>query len=338
MNMWRLLSTALCAGAFAFAGCGDNGGGSTSQPQGNNSGGGTKHIMIGIVAKSISNPVFQAAHAGAQDAAAELGSQYGVTIEVNIQTPTDENAQKQAEAVENLTRLGAAGIAVSCSEANTLQPAIDAAVDKGVPVVCFDSDSPKSKRFAYYGTDDEACGRLVMNLLAKSMDDKGVVAILAGNQNAPNLQNRVQGVRDELKNHPNIKEVTTGAVYFEETPVKAAEKLQEVQRANPEITGWAMIGGWPLFTHDALPWKAGDVKVVAVDALPAELTYLKSGHVQVLLAQDCYGWGYKSVKLLLDKIVKNETPKETRVVDALAQVGPNDTATWEANWKKWLKQ
>jgi ribose transport system substrate-binding protein len=191
---------------------------------------------------------------------------------------------------------------------------------------------------AYYGTDDDVCGRLIMQLLAKEMGDKGVIAILAGNQNAPNLQRRVQAVRDELKNHPNIKEIDIGAVYHEETPEKAAEKVQEIQRINPQITGWAMVGGWPLFTRDALPWPAGSVKVVAVDALPAELTYLEDGHVQVLLAQDCYGWGYKSVKLLLDKIVKGETPKETRVIDPLAQVTKGDVATWEENWKKWLKQ
>ena len=34
-----------------------------------------------------------------------------------------------------------------------------------------------------------------------------------------------------------------------------------------------MIGGWPLFTADALKWPAGTVKVVSVDALPAQLNY-----------------------------------------------------------------
>jgi ABC-type sugar transport system substrate-binding protein len=35
-----------------------------------------------------------------------------------------------------------------------------------------------------------------MEQLAKEMGGKGVVAILAGNQNAPNLQKRVQGVKE----------------------------------------------------------------------------------------------------------------------------------------------
>src|SRR3954465_9284465 len=164
-----------------------------------------KKITIGLVAKSQSNAVFQAAYAGAKDAAKELGGKYNADITIDWQTPTDEDAQKQAEAIDALARGGAQGIAVSCSEANTLTPAINRAVGAGVAVMCFDSDAPRSKRMCYYGTDDETCGKAVMSELAKAMNDAGVVAILAGNQSAPNLQARVKGVRDELKNHPNIK-------------------------------------------------------------------------------------------------------------------------------------
>src|SRR5882757_1130753 len=83
-----------------------------------------KKIVIGLVAKSQSNPVFQAAYTGAKDAAKELGPKYGVEVSIDWQTPTDEDAQKQAEAVEALTRGGAQGIMISCSEAHTVTPAI----------------------------------------------------------------------------------------------------------------------------------------------------------------------------------------------------------------------
>ena len=111
-------------------------------------------IVIGMVAKSQSNTVFQAAYAGAKDAAKELGEKYNADIEINWQTPPDENAQKQAEAIEALTRAGVAGIAVSCSEGRTVTPSINKAAQRGIPVICFDSDAARSKRFAYYGTDD----------------------------------------------------------------------------------------------------------------------------------------------------------------------------------------
>jgi ribose transport system substrate-binding protein len=297
-----------------------------------------KKITIGMVAKSQSNTVFQAAYAGAKDAAKELGPKYGADVTIDWETPPDEDAQKQAEAVEALSRNGAQGICVSCSEAHTLTPAINDAVARGSAVVCFDSDAPRSKRFAYYGTDDTACGKAVMDELAKVMGEKGTIAILAGNQSAPNLQKRVAAVKDELKKYPNMKllESSGGVFYHQETPQKAVDALTAAQNANPEIAGWAMVGGWPLFTVNALPWPPGQVKVVSVDALPAELAYLRDGHVQVLLAQDCYGWGYKSVQILLDKIVKDQSPPNLRVIDPLTRVTKDNADEFAKNWDKWL--
>jgi ribose transport system substrate-binding protein len=225
---------------------------------------------------------------------------------------------------------------VSCSDANAVTPAIDKAAGLGAVVMCFDSDAPKSKRLCYYGTDDATCGRKVMEELARVMGDKGTIAILAGNQTAPNLQKRVAGVKEELAKHPNMKLLDGGVVYHEETPEKAVEAVNAAQTASPQIQGWAMIGGWPLFTRDALRWTPGTVKVVAVDALPAQLSYLESGHVQALYAQDCYGWGYKSVQILLDKIVKNEKPKEERVIDPLTRVTKQNAGEFRRQWDKWL--
>jgi ribose transport system substrate-binding protein len=297
-----------------------------------------KKIVIGLVAKSQSNPVFQAGYAGAKDAARELGPKYGVEVEIDWETPSDEDAQKQAEAIEQVARGGAQGIAVSCSDANTCTPAIDKAVELGSVVMCFDSDAPRSKRLCYYGTDDLTCGKLVMQELARVMNDKGTIAILAGNQTAPNLQRRVQGVKDELMNHPNIKLIADGVFYHPETPEQAAEAVNTAQTTHPEIEGWAMIGGWPLFAKNALKWAPGSVKVVSVDALPAELAYIRSGYVAALFAQDCYGWGYKSVEILLNKIVKGESPKEVRIIDPLTKVTKDNVDVIGKNWDKWLKK
>jgi len=297
-----------------------------------------KKITIGLVAKSQSNAVFQAAYAGAKDAAKELGDKYGADITIDWQTPTDEDAQKQAQAIGDLARSGAQGIAVSCSDAAAVTPAINQAVGAGVVVMCFDSDAPRSKRLCYYGTDDETCGKAVMAELAKSMGDKGVVAILAGNQSAPNLQARVKGVRDELKKHPEMKELNdgNGVFYHVETPEDAARAVQSAQTTNPSIQGWAMVGGWPLFTKNALKWPAGSVKVVSVDALPAMLPYVEDGYVDALYAQDCYGWGYKSVQILMDKIVNGQDPPSKRVIDPLTRVTKENVKEFGKNWEKWL--
>src|SRR5437016_6196096 len=163
-----------------------------------------KSYTFGLVAKSQSNPVFQAARTGAEQAAKDLGAKSGLTIKIDWRTPNDEDAQKQAEAIEQLVLAGADGIAVSCSDANKLTDAINSAVKNGVPVATFDSDAPDSKRVVTYAIDDVKCGERVMEELAGFMGGTGIVAILAGNQNAPNLQKRVQGVKNGAKKYPGI--------------------------------------------------------------------------------------------------------------------------------------
>jgi ribose transport system substrate-binding protein len=293
-----------------------------------------KTLVFGVVAKSNNNPVFQAAKTGAEDEAKKLNAEKKANIQIDWRTPNEEDPQKQADAIEQLVNNGAAGIAVSCSDANKLTDAINKAVDNGIPVVTFDSDAPKSKRFAIFGTDDVDCGHKTMSELAKVMNNKGVVAILAGNQNAPNLQKRVQGVREEAKKYPDIK--ILDAYYHKETPQDAAAKVEQVMQAHPEITGWAMIGGWPLFTDNALKFAPGTVKVVAVDALPAQLGYLRDGHVQVLLAQQVYEWGTTSVDLLYNKVVENKAPPSSFVKGELNPITKTNVEEFAKNWEKWL--
>lgn len=293
-----------------------------------------KSYTIGLVAKSTTNPVFIAAKTGADDAAKALGEKLGVKITVEWRTPTNEDAQKQAENITALVASGADGIAVSATDAKLLKTAIDAATDKGVPVVTFDSDVPGSKRFAYYGTDDYACGQQLAGELAKAMGNKGVVAILAGNQTAPNLQARVKGVKDALAKIEGMKVLDT--YYHPETAQDAVAKVESVQAANPQITGWAMVGGWPLFTEKALDKVKGKAKVVAVDALPAQLAYVKSGEVEVLLGQKVYEWGWESVTLLMNKLTKNESPKEPIIKADLVPVTKSNADEYGKNWDKWL--
>ena len=293
-----------------------------------------KSYTIGLVAKSQGNPVFQAARVGAEAAAKELSAKHNLKIKIDWRTPNEEDAQKQAEAIEQLVLAGAEGIAVSCSDANKLTDAINSAVKNGVPVATFDSDAPASKRFVTYGVDDEQCGEQVMHELAKVMNGKGIIAILAGNQNAPNLQKRVAGVKTAAKKYPGI--TIRDTYYHKETPQDAAARVEQVMQANPDLTGWAMIGGWPLFTDNALKWAPGSVKCVSVDALPQQLGYLRSGHVQMLLAQQCYEWGYKSVEHLINKIHFKKNPAALKDVSPLMPVTKENVDAFAKNWDKWL--
>jgi ribose transport system substrate-binding protein len=295
-----------------------------------------KKVTIGLVGKSQSNPVFIAAYAGARVAAKELGDKMNVEIIIDWQTPQNESPREQAEAIDRLVGSGVSGISVACSDPNILTPPIDKAAEHGIPVICFDADAPKSKRFAYYGTDDNEFGRMMMKELAYEMKDTGVIAVIAGNKNASNLQRRVKALTDELKNHPSIKLLPNGVFYHNEIPEKAAEVVAHAQKANPQIGGWAFIGGWPLFMKNGIKWEPGEVKIVACDALPMELEYVQSGHVQVLIAQGCFMWGYKSVEILLNKILMNKVPPQNIIADPLTTVKKENCDEWSLKWKKWL--
>jgi ribose transport system substrate-binding protein len=330
-----LLAGCLLSALFLAAGCGEKTGRTTAAPQ--KTGARKTEFTFALVAKSQANPVFQAARIGAEDAAADLSQKLGVKITVLWRAPNEEDAQKQVETIEQLVLQGVDGISVSCSEAETLTPAINEAVDGGVAVMCFDSDAPASKRFCYHGTDDIQCGHTIMRELAAVLGaGRHVVAIPGGNQNARNLQNRIKGALAEATNYPNIS--IRGVFYSREIPQDAAAKIEEVQTANPDIDGWAMIGSWSLFTDALLKWEPGRVKIVAMDALPAELPYLSQGVVQRLYAQQTYGWGQRSVQLLADKVILGRDPTNVLDYSPLLPVGPGDVAVYQQNWKKWLRQ
>jgi ribose transport system substrate-binding protein len=285
-----------------------------------------------MIAKSSSNPVFMAAKRGAEDAAKELGKANGVTINIDWQTPNDEDPTVQAQRISQGVNDGADAILVSCSDAAKVTSAINDAVDKDVPVMTFDSDAPDSKRFAFYGADDKEAGAQVMKELSALIGGKGVVAILAGNQNAPNLQKRAQGAIDEAKKSPGI--TILGPFYHAEHPEDATAEVQKDMNAHPEITAWAMIGGWPLFSTSLMSLDPNKVKIVSIDALPAELGYIEKGIAPVLLAQPVYDWGHKSVELIVDKIILGkEVPKVTKM--ELVKVTKENLGEWAQKLQSW---
>ena len=291
----------------------------------------SKTFRIGMIAKSSTNPVFLSARTGAEAAAAELSKLMGIDIKVDWLTPPNEDGTVQAQRIAQAVNDGDNALLISASDAGKITGAINDAVDRGVPVMMFDSDAPDSKRFSFYGGNDAAIGQQVMAELAAQMHGKGKVAILAGNQNAPNLQRRVQGVKDEAKKYPGITILNT--FNHVETPQDAAQEVLRAQGANRDIEGWAMIGGWPLFTRALLDLDK-KVKIVAVDGLPAELAYVATGLAPVLLAQPTYLWGDIGVRTIVDHVYsKKAVPAYVEM--KLVKVSKENLGAWARQLKAW---
>ncbi|MEO6528459.1 MAG: substrate-binding domain-containing protein [Gemmatimonadaceae bacterium] len=295
---------------------------------------GGKAIKIAMIAKSSDNPVFLAARTGAEAAAKELSAKHGVQVTVEWLTPPKEDGEVQAQRIRQAMNEGVDAILISCSDAGKVTGAINDAVDRGVTVMTFDSDAPQSKRFAFYGVDDPKAGQQTMAELAKVLNGKGNVAILAGNQNAPNLQRRVQGVKDEAAKYPGIKIV--GVFNHIETPQDATAEVIRVNNAYPEITGWAFIGGWPLFATSLMTeLDPSKQKVVSVDAIPVELPYVDKGVVPVLLAQSVYKWGHVGVTTIFDKLHDNKAPANPVMPMELVRVSKENLGDWARQLKEW---
>jgi ribose transport system substrate-binding protein len=335
------LASGLVLMGVVVAGCGSgdssaSGASTTGGATGKAAGGGDKprELKIAFIGKSTSNAVFVVAETGAEKAAEELTKSTGVKITIDNMTPPNEDGQVQATKIAAAVTQGDNAILLSCSDAAKVKGAIDDAVSKGVQVMTFDSDAADSKRFAFYGADDADCGIQVMDELGKILDGKGDIAILAGNQTAPNLQKRVAAVKEEAaKKFPGIKILTVA--FHPENPEAASSKVVETMHAYPTIKGWAMVGGWPLFATSLLTdLDPSKVKVVSVDALPLELPYVDKGIAPVLLAQPVFEWGHTSVGMIVDKMINHKDVPVINKMD-LIRVSKDNLGDWAKTLQGW---
>jgi ribose transport system substrate-binding protein len=76
------------------------------------------------------------------------------------------------------------------------------------------------------------------------------------------------------------------------------------------------------------------VKIVSVDALPAQLPYVDAGLAPVLFAQPTYSWGYVSVKTIFDKVYRQQAVPAHVMMD-LVRVSKENLGTWARQLRDW---
>lgn len=285
--------------------------------------------VFAFVPKLLDNPVFQVAWQGAQAAAKDLG---GGTIEVQRFAPVKSDAVEQAQIIESLIERKVNGIAVSVNDADALKESIDKAVDAGIPVVTFDSDASKSKRTSFYGTNNSGSGKTMGEYLVKYMGKKGNIALLMGTPGAPNLEERKNGLLEYLRDYPDIKVIATQYCYDDVN--RGVSGMEAVMQAHGDLKGWVLIGGWGIFTPPPGPFtfrRPGEVTVIAFDALPEELDYVRQGYAQALIGQKLWGWGYESIRLLKE-ITEGKMP-QTIIDSGVDIVTKENVEEYALKWK-----
>jgi len=290
------------------------GGGSGDAPQ---------RLRFALIPKSLDIPVFDYARVGGERAAAALD------VDVIYRGPDRADELRQKEILESFITQRVDGIAISVLNASFLTPTIDRAVEAGIPVVTWDSDAPDSKRAAFYGVDDYQSGLIMGEETAKLLGGKGTVAFITS-LGANNLQRRLDGARDALAKHPGITILETYDI--KEDSVRTGEIIATGTNRYPNLGAWVSVGGWPVFSANALAPVPPTTKFVSFDTVASALSLLREGKVQVLLGQKYFGWGEESIRLL-HGIVTGTPPSAPIINSGVDVVTLENVDAYEADWK-----
>ncbi|HET9704922.1 MAG TPA: sugar-binding protein [Vicinamibacterales bacterium] len=289
-----------------------------------------RKMRFAVIPKALDIPVFNYAKIGADRAAAEFGD-----VEVLWNAPPSADQLKQKEILESYITQRVDGIAISALNGDFLTETINRAMDAGIPVITWDSDAPASKRIAFYGVDDLASGRIMAEEAIKLLNGKGKVALITS-LGAANLQNRLNGVKEALAKAPGIEVVETYDI--KEDVIRCAEIIATGSRRYPDLSAWISVGGWPVFTRNALASvDPSKTKVISFDTISPALDLLRENKVQILLGQKYFGWGSESVRLLRD--IKNGKRPPAPVIDSGVDIVTRENVdAYEQQWKKMAGQ
>ncbi len=270
-----------------------------------------KKLIIAFIPK-CSNPIFNLSKKGAQKKAFELSKTGADKVEIVNYTPKDcGDVQGQVENFKKAIEKKAEAIIISCISADACQGMINAAVDIGVPVVTYDTDSPNSKRLTFYGIDNYETGKLAAQVLAEALPDGGDIGILKGNMNDQDVAlPRITGFQEGLTD-TNLS-VATDPECTSDCWDESVALVEAAMKDYPELNGWFFMAPNPIMQGGAklTLWKAATqkgMKTVAYDAMQQELDWVRSGKLYAVVDQPYWGWGYDTVQIVYDHMVNGKT-------------------------------
>jgi len=265
--------------------------------------------------KSLNNPYWVEAKKGMEAGAAEMG------VKAEFLGPDTDDAAKQVSIFESILAKKPLGIAVSPNDASSVKDVIARATEMGIPVIAWDGPVPDSAVLGYVGTDNVAAGEQEGEALAKAIGNKGKVAVIIGNLGAPNLNQRLEGLKKALAKYPDIQLAATEE--SGESVATAQSKAETVLQAHPDLAGFAGIGGSDLpGIAGALKSadKCGTIKAVGFDVVSQGIEGMKGGCVDALISQRPYGMTSQALKILIDFHNKKSTLPANFTVDTGVEV------------------
>ncbi|WP_246159544.1 rhamnose ABC transporter substrate-binding protein [Nocardioides antri] len=219
--MATLAAVTLVAGLSLTACGGDDG----------DSGSGGGDSSITMLPKNLGNPYFDTSTAGAEKAAEELDA------EVEEVGPDTASPEAQVPFINTAAQQGVGGLIVSANDPEAICDALTEAMDAGVSVVTFDSDTnPECRDLFINQATAEGIAKVQVDLIAEQIGGSGEVAVLSAAANATNQNAWIEMMEAELEtSYPDIELVDI--VYGDDDDQKSFDQTAALLQAHPDLKG-----------------------------------------------------------------------------------------------------
>lgn len=255
---------------------------------------------IVIMPKVVGIDYYNAVEEGVNQAKEELSS----NAEIEWTGPTEATADAQIEMLSSIIATKPDVICVACDDTEALAPTFKEAMDAGIKVVTWDSDSDSNRDMFVDLVDYSTFGNALIDDMAKQIDSQGNIAILTTSFTATNQVNWIKVIEEKIKSdYPQINILQKEAV-GEDTQA-AYEKAAAIMNSNPDLKGFIVLGcpnvpGVAQAVTEA--GKTGKVAVVG-NGLPKSVSeYIKSGVMSDTLIWNATYHGYLTVYAALQLI------------------------------------
>lgn len=246
--------------------------------------------------------------------------------------PTEISVDEQIKFIETAIASKVDGIITMALNPEAFTPVLDKAVAAGIPVILIDTDAPKSKRNVYAGTSNKQAGMEAGKAMIKATNGKAVIGIITGAIDAANLNDRIDGFKEAIKDQPGMKIVATEPSNSD--LLKATEKAQSMLKAHIDINAFFgvsatdVVGAAKIVEEQKL---TGKVALIGFDDMPETLDYIKKGVVYGAAVQKPFQMGYLGVKLLKD--IKDGKAPTNSIIDTGVTIVTKDNLDTYKNAK-----
>ena len=236
-------------------------------------------VTVGFLPKLDTDPYFQVAQTGAEEAAGEVG---GKAIK---QAPSQATAEAQIDFINNLVSQKVGVIAISANDSNAVAPALRRAEKQGVKVVSYDSDVATNARTVFL---NQAAGDSLAEMMLESMGQlinyEGEFAILSSTPTATNQNAWIDFMKKKMASESKYSKMKLVQVaYGQESEQVNQQQALGLAQAFPNLKGIIIPAGIGLPAAARAMDQAGLLGKIKLTGLaPATLIkkYIQNGSVQ----------------------------------------------------------